>query len=60
MHFKNYLIPGFLVILILFSGLSTVNAQKPVNEYSSQWKVDALVNKRIKKYAVGEVDKIYN
>ena len=61
MHFKNYLIPGVLLILIFFSGFSTVNAQKPVNDYASQWKkIDDLVNKGLTKSAVGEVDKIYN
>src|ERR1017187_4288176 len=60
MHYKNYLIPRVLVILIFFSGFSTVNAQNPVNEYTSQWgKIDDLVNKGLTKSALEQVNKIY-
>jgi uncharacterized protein YfaS (alpha-2-macroglobulin family) len=61
MHLKNYLTCSALVIFIFLSGYSTLNAQKPVNDYASQWKkVDDLVNKGLTKSALAEVDKIYN
>ncbi|MGZ4048278.1 MAG: alpha-2-macroglobulin family protein, partial [Bacteroidia bacterium] len=61
MHFKNYLIRGVLLILVFFSGFSNLDAQKPVNDYASQWKkIDDLVNKGLTKSALAEVDKIYD
>ena len=61
MHFKiNPGLPLLLLTIFIFPFL-TASAQKPMNNFISEWKkVDELVSKGLTKSALTEVDKIYN
>ena len=61
MRFKNYLIRGLSLVLIFSFCFSALCAQRPSNDYTSQWKkIDDLVAKGLTKSALAEVNKIYN
>ncbi|KAA9041544.1 alpha-2-macroglobulin [Ginsengibacter hankyongi] len=61
MHFKNYLIRGLSLVVIVSFGFSALYAQQPSGNYASQWKkIDDLVGKGLTKSALAEVNKIYS
>ncbi len=60
MRLKYFLPERVLLILIALFYFSTLHAQKPMSDYSFQWKkIDDFVNKGLTKSALTEVDKIY-
>ena len=60
MHLKYFLLPASIFLLFSFFNLSTLNAQKKMNDYTSQWKkVDDYQKKGLTKCALEEVDKIF-
>ena len=60
MHLKYFLLPASIFLLFSFFNLSTLNAQKKMNDYASQWKkVDDFQKKGLTKSAIEEVDKIF-
>ena len=61
MRLKYFLLPATIFILISFFSFSTLNAQKPMDDYTTQWKkVDELQKKGSTKSALAEVEKIYS
>ncbi|MEO8855050.1 MAG: hypothetical protein ABI359_14800, partial [Ginsengibacter sp.] len=60
MRWRNILLPATFFFLIFLLGLSTLIAQKKMEDYSSQWnKVENLQKKGLTKSALQEVGNIY-
>src|SRR6185437_1492206 len=61
MRLKYFLLPASIFFLFSFFNVSTLNAQKTMNDYISQWKkVEDFQKKGLTKSALEEVDIIYN
>ena len=61
MRLKFSLLPATIFFLLFLFDFSTLNAQKIMDDYTSQWKkVDDFQKKGLTKSALGEVDIIYN
>ena len=60
MRLKYLLIPATVFLLISLLNLSSANAQKKMDDYSSEWKkIDEFQKKGLTKSALSEVEKIY-